>query len=203
MKKVLFILFVLVSFSGFAQAEKDSLVEVDKEAILDKLELMFYLDQEATKCLTMTKEKQAELDKTFPYYFMNAIVKNNPSTLDLREFIGFDFKEFKPIKGKDFYVAVYEENLVEFIDMTKKYGYLSTQRLKRYKDAKAYSPLIFVIHNSYSDKEVKKLMKQEFKIGNIDQKEYDQFKFFLERKKELTDDDVARFEKIGGKILKS
>lgn len=202
MKKVLLILFVLVSFSGFAQAEKDSLVEVDKEAILDKLELMFYLDQEATKCLTMTKEKQSELDKTFPYYFMNTIVKNNPSTLDLREFIGFDFKEFKPIKCKDFYVAVYEKNLTEFISLTEKYGYLSIKRLDRIKDKKADGQAIFVVRNDNEDRKIKKLLKKENKIGNLPDMEYDMFKLFLERKKVITDKDVARFEKSGGKIVK-
>lgn len=202
MKKVLTLLLFFVSLTGFSQAEKDSLLLADKTAILDKLELMFYLDHTATKFLTMTKEQQAESDKTFPYYFTNTIVKNNPSSIDLAKFIGFDFKEFKPVKVMDFCRAVYDKNLAEFIVLTEKYGYLSNERLNRMKEGKSSALVVFVIHNSDYDKEVKKLIKQELKKGNISRKEYDMFKFFLERRKVLTADDIKEIENKGDKIYK-
>lgn len=203
MKKVLLLLLLFTSFSGFSQVEKDSLLIADKAAILDKLDLMFYLDHVGMEYLKMQGEQsRVESDKTFPYYFVNTIVKNNPSSIDLAKFIGFDFKEYKPVKWKDFLNAVYEKNLNEFIELTEKYGYLSIKRLKRLKDKKADGLVIFVVRNDTQDKKIKKLLKREKKIGNISQKDYDLFKFFLERKKVMTDYDVARFEKNGGKIIK-
>jgi hypothetical protein len=177
-------------------------VAVDKQAILDKLDLMFYLDHATIEYLKMTKEERTESDKTFPYYFVNTIVKNNPSTMDLKQFIGFDFAAFKPITWEDFLEAVYEKNLSEFISMTEKYGYLSNKRLNRLKERKADGLVIFVVRNDAQDKKIKKLIKHEKRNGNMPQMDYDMFKYFLERKKVLTDYDVARFEKYGGKIIK-
>lgn len=202
MKKVLFIVFVFVSFSGFAQAEKDSLVKVDEKAIRDKLELMFYLDRATVNYWKMSKQEKEESDKTFPYYFINTIVRNNPSSIDLAEFIGFNFKEFRPIKWKNFCDAVYQKNLYEFISLTEKYGYLSIKRLDRLKDKKADGQAVFVFRNDSEDKKIKKLLKKENKNGNLPDKEYDMFKLFLERKKIITAKDVARFEESGGKIIK-
>lgn len=201
-KSILVIIVLLFSLSGFSQTEKDALLLADKAAILDMLELMFYLDHTATKFLTMTKEQQTESDKTFPYYFTNTIVKNNPSSIDLAQFLGFDFKELKPVKVMDFCKAVYNRNLIEFISLTEKYGYLSNERLNRMKEGRSSALVVFVIHNSDHDKEVKKLMKQEFKKSNISVKEYDMFKFFLERKKVLTADDIKEIENKGGKVYK-
>ncbi|MHA3788741.1 hypothetical protein ACX0HA_11060 [Flavobacterium hauense] len=202
MKNVFLVFLFSVSISGFCQAEKDSLVLTDTKAILDKLDLMFYLDHVASEYVKMTKEQQKESDKTFLYYFENTIVKNNPSSLDLAEFIGSDHAKYNPVTWKNFCEDVHQKNLNEFVAMTEKYGYLSNKRLNRLKGGKVYSLVIFVVRDDAQDKKVKRLIKQEKKNGNMPQVDYDMFKLFLERKKVFTDYDIARFEKSGGKIIK-
>ena len=202
MKNVFLLFLFSVSISGFCQAEKDSLVLADTKAILDKLDLMFYLDHVTLEYVKMTEEQKRVSNKTFPDYFFNTIIKNNPSSLDLAEFIGSDLGEFNPVAWKDFCEAVYQKNLNEFIALTEKYGYLSNKRLSRLKDRKAKSLVIFVVRDDAQDKKVKRLIKQEKKNGNMSEKDYDMFRLFLERKKVLTDYDIAKFEKSGGKIIK-
>lgn len=202
MKKVFTVLLLLISIIAYSQADKDSLLIADKEAVLDKLELMFYLDKVSMEYCTMPGDAyRIESDKTFPYYFINTIVKNNPSSIDLKEFIGFDFKEFKPIKWKDFLEAVYEKNIAEFVALTEKYGYISPERLNRSKGGKAYGLVAFIVRTDSHDREVKRLIRREKKNGNMPQKDYDHFKFFLERKKILTKEDIARLEKKGTKMI--
>jgi hypothetical protein len=204
MKKVILIVLLLFSISGFSQPEKDSLLTKDLDLVMEKLKLMHYLDQVGMEYWTMANQEVREAsNKTFPYYFTSQIVKNNPTSIDIKEYLGMDLKEFVPIKWKDFLSAVYEKNIVEFIALTKKYGYMSFERMRKFDlVGKLSGNAVFVIRTKTHDKEVKKLIKKEFKIGNMPETEYEHFKFFLQRKSVLIKEDVARFEKkTGNKMI--
>ncbi len=203
MKHVFFIIIsLLFSSSCFAQAEKDSLLLVDKDVIMQKLDLMFYLDEVGMEFWTMPgDEYRAKSNKKFPYYFINTIVRNNPTSINLKEYLGFDFKEFKPITWEDYLNAAYEKNITEFLALTKKYGFLSNERLNRSKDGKTKSLVTFLTRNSSLDGAIKRLLKKEKKIGNISEKEYEHFKFILKRKRMITNEDIAELEKKGTKMI--
>lgn len=194
---------LLSAISSFAQADKDSLLLADREIVLDKLRLMRYLDEETLVFLTASEDQKTLKNQTFPYYFTSQIIKNNPSSIDIKKYLNFDYKEFVPLQWKDFISRVYEKNLAEFIELTNKYGYLSFERLGNLGEEKRIgNQMLYVIRNSFRDKEVKKLLRKERKAGNLSELDHDQFKFFLERKTVLTQEDFDRMEKKGMRIIR-
>lgn len=194
---------LLSAISSFAQADKDSLLLADREIVLDKLRLMRYLDEETLVFLTASEDQKTLKNQTFPYYFTSQIIKNNPSSIDIKKYLNFDYKEFVPLQWKDFISRVYEKNLAEFIELTNKYGYLSFERLGNLGEEKRIgNQMLYVIRNSFRDKEVKKLLRKERKAGNLSELDHDQFKFFLERKTVLTQADFDRMEKKGMRIIR-
>lgn len=150
---------------------------------------MHYLDKVVLEHLTMTnKESSTNDDKTFPYYFSRQIVRNNPAlSIDVKEYLTSDSKEYVPTDWKGFLNAVYDKNMQSLVELTTKYGYLSADRIKKKStDYKMGSNVIFAVRTNKYDKQFKKILKQEYKLGNISLKEYEQFKFFFQRKSDLT-----------------
>lgn len=175
----------------------------DSESVLERLKFMHYLDEVGMEYWIMpNNEVRVASDETFPYYFSSKIIKNNPaSSIDIKEYLGFNFKEFVPITWKDFLYAVYNKNMLSLIELTDKYGYLSADRMKKYTaDEKIMGGnVIFAVRTNKYDKQLKKMLKREYKQGNISLEEYEQFKFFLQRKSALTKQDIAELEKNTGK----
>lgn len=202
MKKLLVVIYMLLSVSVFSQPEKDALLAKDFDSVIEKLKLMHYLDKVVLEHLTMTnKESAANGDKIFPYYFSRQIVRNNPAlSIDVKEYLTSDSKEYVPTDWKGFLNAVYDKNIQSLVELTAKYGYLSTERIKKKStDYKMGSNVIFAVRTNKYDKQFKKMLKQEYKLGNISLKEYEQFKFFFQRKSDLTKHNVVDIEGEKGK----
>lgn len=193
---------LFLAIPAFSQPEEDALLARDFDVVLQKLQLMHYLDQVGMEYWAMpNNEVRTTSDETFPYYFSSKIIKNNPvPSIDIKEYLGFNFKEFVPITWKDFLYAVYNKNMLSLIELTDKYGFLSADRLKKHTaDEKMYGNVIFAVRTNKYDKQLKKMLKSEYKLGNISLKEYEGFKFFLQRKSALTNQDIAELEKNTGK----
>lgn len=203
MKKLLVIIYMLLSVSVFSQPEKDALLAKDFDSVIEKLQLMHYLDKVVLEHLAMTnKESVTTEDKTFPYYFSRQIVRNNPvSSIDVKEYLTSDSKEYVPRDWKGFLNTVYDKNMQSLVELTAKYGYLSADRLKKYRadDKIMGGNVIFAVRTNKYDKQFKKMLKQEYKLGNISLKEYEQFKFFFQRKSDLTKHNVVDVEGETGK----
>lgn len=196
-------MFLLLSIPAFSQPEKDALLAKDSDSVLERLKFMHYLDEVGMEYWKMANNEIRETsDETFPYYFSSKIIKNNPaSSIDIKEYLGFNFKEFVPITWKDFLYAAYNKNMLSLIELTDKYGYLSADRLKKYTadDKIMDGNVIFAVRTNKYDKQLKKMLKHEYKLENISLKEYESFKFFLQRKNALTKQDIAGLEKNTGK----
>lgn len=205
MKTIIFALFLLLSVPAFSQPEKDSLLAKDFNLVQEKLKLMHYLDKVTTEHLTMVNnEGFTNDDKTFPYYFSRQIVRNNPAlSIDVKEYLTLDSKEYVPTDWKNFLSTVYAKNMQSLVELTAKYGYLSADRIKKYSgDDKIAGNVIFAVRSNKYDKQFKKMLKQEYKLGNISLKEYEQFKFFFQRKSSLTKSEINELEnKTGNKVI--
>ncbi len=207
MNKLILFIILWTSIGCFAQPGKDSLLLADRDAVLEKLSLMFYLDNATSEYHIMTKAKQAISDRDFPQYYAKSIVKNNPTSLDINEYLREGSEDFKPEKWSDFIQAVYGKNITEFIAITEKYGYISFNRQRVIKgqatkehETSVNGQLTFVSRHSGYDKMVRKIIKKELKIGNMPQGDYTYFKFALERKTNISDADIAKLERSGIKF---
>lgn len=188
MKRPFFFSLLLFSLSAVCQPAKDSLLHRDRDALSQKLQLMAYLDKAATRQLYNNAVPQ----DAFAAYYRDSIVPNNPvPQMDIGQYLGFADGQIPPHSG--FTALVYRKNLLGLITITEKYGYPSTSRIKAGK----ISPLTFIIRTYEFDARLKKLLKQEYKLGNITEKEYYNIKMML-RRKTLTEEDVKNLEKRGG-----
>jgi hypothetical protein len=193
MKKIVLIIFLLLPCFGFSQKIKDSLLLSDKEKIKEKLDLMFYLDRCSTEYWKKTKEERIKSDKAFSFFYSDTILKNNPTSLNIKEYLGL----FSPLNWKGFMEAVYEKNISEYIVMTEKYGYLSYDRMdvNINNTDRTNAVIVFVMRSKSHDKIIKKLIKQEKKISNMPQRDYDYYKFVLERKSVITKKDIEKLKR--------
>ncbi|MEZ4793477.1 MAG: hypothetical protein R2783_08475 [Gelidibacter sp.] len=166
MKNIIFIILVFLALKGFAQKEKDSLLKVDINKVVEKLDMMHFLDQS-----TMYFK---EVDN-FKDYFEEHISGNN-DTLKFKIIHFLDLK--KPLDNytfKSYVTIVYDKNAKELINIIKSYGWPSESRINEYVALKRNrSPMIFVMRAKNKDaKKIKRLSKDEVSLGHMGQSIYD------------------------------
>ena len=158
MKIKLLILLSLLSNLVCSQNEKDELLKKDIEILVEEMEFMYGYDQTLREYTIFKSFDKSETDR----------VENLPDSLRIKEISKRNFKSdslgshiFKNyINPKD------EEHTKRMIEITKKYGFPSLNRIKKYYDKPfidpEFNPYIILVHSpkKYWD-ELKDLMKRE------------------------------------------
>jgi uncharacterized protein (DUF885 family) len=188
-----YILFLLITASVFAQREKDSLLARDHDKVIRQLDMMRYLDSIAMDGV-MHPEKR-DISRNYYRYYLDTIVGHSPFGFrETADYLGYKTTT-GPATWKDFSSRVAEKNIDAAFALTEKYGYIDNRRLKQDNNKKDYSLLLYVCSSSKYDKEFKKMLKQEFKIGNMHGSDYEFFKFLVQRKTIVTPEEIKELEK--------
>lgn len=199
MKTYLLLILFCLPLLCYSQASKDSLLKQDYPVIKEKYRLMGYLDSISRRYNTIDiKDKNA--DKKFYTFYKDSVCKTkkfNPN--EISNYLGYG-EYLGPTTWESFRKIVHETNLLTLLNFTKKYGYISVYRIK-IEDINLMSNINFLFQSSKYDKEFKTLFKQEFKIGNMSEKEYNQLKFILKRKTSWTERDRKWMKKHAGVTL--
>lgn len=168
-KFILFILSILLCNTIFSQSAKDSLLQKDIDVLVEEMEFMYEYDQ------TM---REYTIYKTFDKSETNRIENLSDSLRILemkkRKFISDSIGNLIYTKYINPMDATHTERMIE---ITKKYGFPSIDRIKKYYNKEfvdpEFNPLIIFIHSpkKYWD-ELKGLMLNEYKNGVINQCQY-------------------------------
>lgn len=168
-KLTLLLITIIFCFPVYSQSQKDSLFKKDIEVLVEEMEFMYGYDQTL---------REYTLFKTFDKSETNRI-ENLPDSLRLKEmterkFVSdtlskFIFKNY--INPKD---ALHTERLIE---ITKKYGFPSVDRIRKFYNKEfvdsEFRPMLIFIHSpSQYWEELKVLILEEYRIGNINQCQY-------------------------------
>ena len=198
MKHIYLIALLLVTAFGFSQPEKDKLLVQDGKEVTSQLQLMNYLDSIAISYTVMDRAKQAALAPGFYRYYTDSIVKFSP-VANVSGYLGYEGYS-APMTWQQFRDRAAAKNLDALVSLTQKYGYISTRRLKGLGLPVKFAAINFVARGDSHDKVLKKLFREEYKIGAIEQTEYNLFLFMIERKKSLDAREIKQLEKKGKKF---
>ena len=205
MRTILTLLIISILFSNtiYSQSVKDSLLKKDINVLVEEMEFMYGYDQTMREYITFKTFDKSETNR----------IENLPDSLRMeemksRKFVSDDRVKLiyrKYINPMD---AVHTERMIE---ITKKYGFPSTERIKKYYTKEfvdpEFNPLIIFIHSpkEYWD-ELKELMLNEYKNGVINQCQYGYALWqFTGRKsfQPMLDNGFVMVEEQGRKTLKS
>ena len=169
MKLNLLIISLLLSNTIYSQSEKDCLLQNDIVSLVEEMEFMYGYDQtlrEYTLFRTFDKSETNRIENLSDSLRLKEMSERKLSSDSLTRNI---FKNY--INPKD------AEHTERMIEITKKYGFPSIERIKKYYDKEfvdpEFNPLIIFIHSprKYWD-ELKKLMLSEYENGRINQCQY-------------------------------
>lgn len=167
--KNLFILFLLITISGFSQSRKEQLFKQDVAALVEEMEFMYGYDQLLREYLIFKSLNKNETDslEILPDSLRVEIIKE-------RQFVNDSLSK---IISRDYIGPMDAKHTARIIEITKKYGFPSTKRIKQYYDKEfsdpEFSPAILLVHapKSYWE-ELKLLMKNELEEERIDRCTY-------------------------------
>lgn len=202
MKKInIFVILFFACNAIFAQTEKDSLLKRDINIIVDELQFMFGYDQIMREYINY---------KTFDKHKTDSI-ENLPDSLRAVAMRNFEFDNDTLVKmiWRKYINPKDAEHTERLIEITKKYGFPSADRLKKYykkgfMDPDFQTNLIFIHSPKKYWEELKVLMKDEYEIGNINQCIYGYLLWhFNERKsfQSMLDNGWKFVEKNGKRVL--
>lgn len=169
MKLNLLIIIILLSNTIYSQSDKDLLLQKDIDVLVEEMEFMYGYDQ------TM---REYTIYKTFDKSETNRIENLSDSLRILemknRKFVSDSIGNLIYTKYINPMDVSHTERMIE---LTKKYGFPSLDRIKKYYNKEfvdpEFNPLIIFIHSpkKYWD-ELKGLMLNEYKNGIINQCQY-------------------------------
>lgn len=164
----LFICF-LISTLSVSQTKKDSLFKADINVLVEEMEFMYGYDQTL---------REYAIYKTFDKSETNRIeeLPDSLRTLEMEK-INFASDSLTNKIFKNYINPKDAEHTQRIIDITKKYGFPSTTRIKKYYQKniadKEFNPIIILIHSPKKHwEELKVLMKKEYENGSITQCDY-------------------------------
>jgi hypothetical protein len=203
MKLSLLIISILLSNTIYSQSAKDSLLQKDIDVLVEEMEFMYGYDQ------TM---REYIIFKTFDKSETNRIENLSDSLriLEMKNRI-FVSDSIGKLIYKKYINPMDAEHTERMIEITKKYGFPSTDRIKKYYNKEfvdpEFNPLIIFIHSpkKYWD-ELKEIMLNEYKNGVINQCQYGYALWqFTGRKsfQPMLDNGFEMVEENGRKTLKS
>lgn len=160
---------ILLSNTIFSQSAKDSLLQKDINVLVEEMEFIYGYFQ------TM---REYIIFKTFDKSETNRI-ENLPDSLRIEEMKSrtFESDSIGKLIWKKYINPMDAEHTGRMIDITKKYGFPSVERIKKYYKKEfidpEFNPLIIFIHSrrEYWD-ELKELMLKEYQNGIINQCQY-------------------------------
>ncbi|WP_034891345.1 hypothetical protein [Gillisia sp. Hel_I_29] len=203
MKILLLISFFLLSAISFCQTQKDSLFKADIEVLVEELEFMYGYDQtlrEYTFYKTFDKSETNRVEALSDSLRAEALKEISFTSDSLVRKI---FKYY--INPQD---ALHTQRV---IDITKKYGFPSSKRIKQFYNQEfedpEFNPIIILIHSPKEFwEELKVMMKNEYQNGDISQCDYGYLLWqFSGRKsfKPMLDNGFEMVEKDGRSVLTS
>ena len=173
MNKIYVLIFLSCNFVCFSQNEtaKDSIFKQNIVEIVEEIKFMFDYDQAI---------RNYTLYKTFDKSKIDSIQKLNYE-ITLKFISDNNFKsDSLALKILNNYIIFFDNIHTErLISITKKYGYPSLKRIKKYYSAKLNSELnpylIFVHSQKKYWSEIESLMKTEYENGNFNKCSYGHF----------------------------
>ncbi|MCG8808943.1 hypothetical protein G1K57_12175 [Tenacibaculum finnmarkense] len=166
MKLKLLIITVLFCNSIFSQISKDSLLKQDIDILVEEMEFMYGYDQTIREYTIYKTFDKSETDK----------IESLADSLRILEISNRKFKSdtIKKQIWKNYINPMDAKHTERMIEITKKYGFPSIKRIKKYykKDFAdpEFNPLIIFIHSPKKYwEELKKLMLNEYESGLINQ----------------------------------
>ncbi|AUC13797.1 hypothetical protein BTO06_00925 [Tenacibaculum sp. SZ-18] len=169
MKLKLLIFSILLSNSIYSQSAKDSLLQKDINALVEEMEFMYGYDQTMREYTIFKTFDKSETDR----------IENLPDSLRIEEMKKRKFVS-DSISNKIYkkYINPMDaEHTERMIEITKKYGFPSTKRIRKYYKKEfvdpEFNPLIIFIHSPRKYwNELKELMLKEYQNGIINQCQY-------------------------------
>ena len=203
MKLKFFIVSIFFCSSIYSQSEKDSLLQKDIEVLVEEMEFMYGYDQTLREYTLFKTFDKSETDR----------IENLPDSLRMQEmlerkFVSDTLSKFifnKYINPKD---ALHTERMIE---ITKKYGFPSIDRIRKYYNVEfndpEFNPILIFIHSPKEYwEELKVLMLNEYEVGTINKCSYGYLLWqFTGRKsfQPMLDNGYVLIEENGRKTLKS
>ncbi|MUP47408.1 hypothetical protein E0K83_16830 [Gramella sp. BOM4] len=203
MKLKLLIFGIIVSNAIYAQSAKDALLQKDINVLVEEMEFMYGYDQTMREYTVFKTFDKSETDR----------IENLPDSLRVEEMKKRRFisDSISKLIYKKYINPMDAEHTERMIEITKKYGFPSTERIRKYYKKEfadpEFNPLIIFIHspNRYWD-ELKELMLKEYQNGIINQCQYGYALWqFTGRKsfQPMLDNGFEMVEENGKKTLKS
>lgn len=203
MKLNLLIIAILLSNTIYSQSAKDSLLQKDIDVLVEEMEFMYEYDQ------TM---REYTIFKTFDKSETNRI-ENLSDSLRMEEMKNRKFvsDSIGKLIYKKYINPMDAQHTERMIEITKKYGFPTIERIKKYYSKNfvdpEFNPLIIFIHSPKTYwEDLKVLMLNEYKSGTISKCEYGYALWqFTGRKsfQPMLDNGFEMIEENGRKILKS
>lgn|SRR5690554_532359 len=169
MKSKLLIFSILISNTIYSQSSKDSLLKKDINVLVEEMEFMYGYDQTMREYTIFKTFDKSETDR----------IENLPDSLRVEEMKNRKFvsDSISKLIFRKYINPMDAEHTERMIEITKKYGFPSTERIKKYYNKEfvdpEFNPLIIFIHSprKYWD-ELKELMLNEYQNGVINQCQY-------------------------------
>lgn len=152
-----------------AQSPKDTLLQKDIISLVEEMEFMYGYDQAMREYTLFKTFDKSETDS----------IENLPDSLRIEEMKKrkFESDSIGKLIWKKYINPMDAQHTERMIEITKKYGFPSIERIKRYYKNEfvdpEFNPLIIFIHSpkKYWD-ELKELMLNQYQAGIIDQCQY-------------------------------
>ncbi len=202
MKVKFLILSILISNLIYSQTEKDSLFKEDVVNLVEEMEFMYGYDQTIREYIIFKTFDKSETDR----------IENLPDSLRIKEISKRRFNsDIGKIIWKKYINPKDEEHTKRMIEITKKYGFPSLKRIRKFykKDFidPEFNPYILLVHapKKYWE-ELKILMKGELENGTINKCTYGHLLWHITGRKNLQpllDNGFKMVVKDGKSTLKS
>ena len=169
MKLNILIYSILLTNLIYPQSAKDSLLKKDINVLVEEMKFMYGYDQTMREYTIFKTFDKSETDR----------IENLPDSLRFKE-MGkrkFESDSIGKLIWKKYINPMDAEHTQRMIEITRKYGFPSVERIKRYYKKEFtdpdFSPLIIFIHapKRYWE-ELKELMLNEYRRGTINQCQY-------------------------------
>ena len=169
MKLKLLILSIFLCNTTFSQTKKDSLLQKDINSLVEEMEFMYGYDQTMREYTLYKTFNKSETDR----------IENLPDSLIVEELKSrkFETDSLKKFIWKNYINPKDEEHTERMIEITKKYGFPTINRIKKYYKKEfidpEFNPLIIFIHSPKKYWEVLKVLSlEEYKNGIINKCQY-------------------------------
>ncbi|WP_026993003.1 polysaccharide deacetylase family protein [Flavobacterium subsaxonicum] len=171
---------LLLTTLSHGQSAKEALLAENSVTVAAQLKLMNYLDYCTMKYVRLNAQQRAQADVGFASYYRDVVALSPYPDMDIPAYLGYA-KDYTPTTWLEFVVPVYKKNLENLIALIEKYGYLTTERITKYDNQAGIFAPYYISRNKDYDDVLKKLIKREYKEGNIPQNEYKDVMLVLKR----------------------